>query len=52
MARRGLAAGAVKGELRFKKLNPSLGLAMNQGSRIKNPAVLDALVGWLKNNPE
>jgi hypothetical protein len=52
MARRGIAAGAVMGELGFLKLNPSLGLALHRGSHVKNPAVLVALKGWLNNNPE
>lgn len=38
-------------ELGFKKLNPSLGLALNQGNRIKNLEVLIALEDWLQKNP-
>lgn len=51
MARRGIMAGTVMDELGFKKLNPSLGLALNQGNRIKNLKVLIALEDWLQKNP-
>jgi hypothetical protein len=50
MARRGMKVGDVMAEMGFKKLNPSIGLAMNQGSRIKDAAVLVALERWLNQN--
>ena len=47
MSRRGIKIGDVMAEMGFKKLNPTLGLAMNQGYQIRDPAVLAALEDWL-----
>lgn len=51
MARRSMKIGDVMAEMGFKKLNPSVGLAMNQGSQIRDLAVLTALETWLSRNP-
>lgn len=51
MARRSMKIGDVMAEMGFKKLNPSVGLAMNQGSQIRDLAVLTALETWLNGNP-
>ena len=46
-----MKVGDVMAEMGFKKLNPSLGLAVNQGAQIRDPAVLAALEDWLTKNP-
>lgn len=51
MSRRRIKVGDVMAEMGFKKLNPSLGLAMNQGAQIRDLAVLAALETWLIKNP-
>lgn len=38
-------------EMGFKKLNASLGLSMDHGYQIRDPAVLAMLEIWLKRNP-
>jgi len=50
MARRSIKVGVIMKELGFSALNPSLGLAMNQGFRI-NDRMIDALADWLRTNP-
>ena len=46
MLRRSLAMGAVMDELGFKRLNPSLGLALRQNSRLR-PDMIAALEKWI-----
>lgn len=49
MARRNLQMGDVMAELGEKRLNPSLGQALHNGSRLR-PALVAALEGWLEQN--
>lgn len=51
MSHRNMKMGDLMVELGFKKLTPSLGLAINQGSRVKDQHLIDALEDWLKKNP-
>ena len=46
MLRRGMTMGAVMDELGFKRLNPSLGLALRQNSRLQ-PDMITALEKWI-----
>lgn len=46
MLRRGMSMGAVMDELGFKRLNPSLGLALRQNSRLQ-PDMIAALEKWI-----
>ena len=46
MLRRGMSMGAVMNELGFKRLNPSLGLALSQNSRLQ-PDMITALEKWI-----
>ena len=46
MLRRGMSMGAVMDELGFKRLNPSLGLALRQNSRLQ-PDMITALEKWI-----
>ncbi len=48
-ATRNLKMGDVMDELGFKRLDPSLGNALNQGSRLR-PAVIVAIESWLTTN--
>lgn len=50
MASRGIKMGKVMDELGFRPGNPALGLALNQGYSIKDPAMLVALEQWLTAN--
>lgn len=49
MSTRGLRSGDVMDELGFKRLHPSLGHALAQGTRLQ-PAMVAALEGWLAKN--
>jgi len=49
MARRNLQMGDVMAELGEKRLNPSLGQALHNGSRLR-PTLVAALEGWLEKN--
>ncbi|MCZ4072545.1 hypothetical protein [Agrobacterium sp. LMR679] len=49
IARRNLRMGDVMAELGEKRLNPSLGQALHNGSRLR-PTLLAALEGWLEKN--
>ncbi len=49
MARRYLHMGDVMAELGEKRLNPSLGQALHNGSRLR-PTLVAALEGWLEKN--
>lgn len=49
MAKRNLTMGAVMHEMGFKRLNPSLGLALARGDRLR-PDVIAALENWLMVN--
>ncbi len=51
MSRRSMKIGEVMAEMGFKKLNPSVALAMSRGAQIRDPAVLAALETWLSRNP-
>jgi hypothetical protein len=46
MFRRDMTMGNVKDELGFKRLNPSLGLALSQNSRLQLE-MLDAVEKWV-----
>ena len=46
MMRRGMSMGAVMDELGFKRLNPSLGLALSQNLRLQ-PDMIAALEKWI-----
>ena len=46
MLRRGLKMAVVLDELGFKRLNPSLGLALRQNNRLQ-PDMIDALKEWI-----
>lgn len=50
MARRGIRTGTVMREIGHNAFNPSLGMAMNQGLRIHDPATLEELTKWLAQN--
>lgn len=50
MASRRMKMGEVLDELRFERRNPALGLALNQGSAIRDRMMLDALEKWLTAN--
>jgi hypothetical protein len=50
MASRRMKMGQVLDELRFDRRNPALGLALNQGSVIRDRMMLDALEKWLTAN--
>jgi hypothetical protein len=50
IARRRIKVSEMMAEMGFKKLNPALGLALNRGSQIRDPAVLAALENWLTRN--
>lgn len=52
IARRRIRTGAVMREIGQKPLNPSLGMAMNQGHRINDPAILEQLATWLDENSD
>lgn len=52
IARRNIRTGAVMREIGQKPLNPSLGMAMNQGHRINDPAILEQLATWLDENSD
>lgn len=47
MARRGLKQGDVMTEMGFKKLNPSLWLALNQGNRLRDVRMVRAAEKWI-----
>ncbi len=49
MARRNLQMGDVMAELGEKRLNPSLGQALHNGSRLR-PTLVATLEGWLEKN--
>lgn len=49
MAIRNLQMGDVMAEMGEKRLNPSLGHALHNGSRLR-PTLLAALEGWLEKN--
>ncbi|WP_018389273.1 hypothetical protein [Ancylobacter sp. FA202] len=48
MARRGLKLGDVMAEMGFKKLNPSLALALNQDSRLRDVRMVRAVEKWIR----
>jgi len=50
MARRKIGTGTVMREIGHNALNPSLGMAINQGLRIHDPATLKELAKWLAHN--
>lgn len=50
MTTRGIKMGKVLDELGFGRLNPSLGAALSQASRIKDATMLTALEKWLSAN--
>jgi hypothetical protein len=50
LARRRIKVGEMMAEMGFKKLNPAVGLALNRGAQIRDPAVLAALENWLSKN--
>ena len=47
MARRGLKHGDLMTEMGFKKLNPSLWLALNQGNRLRDVRMVRAVEKWI-----
>lgn len=49
MLRRGMTMGDVMDELGFKRLNPSLGMALNRNTRLQ-PDMLAAVEKWIANN--
>jgi hypothetical protein len=49
MAKRGLKQGDVMAEMGFKKLNPSLGLALNQDTRIRHAGLARGLEKWIRD---
>lgn len=51
MAHRRITTGVIMEEIGFDKRDASLGSALSQGWRLKNPDLLIALEGWLKKNP-
>lgn len=50
MAKRGLKLGDVMTEMGFKKLNPSLGLALNQNKRIRDVRMAPAIEKWIRDH--
>ena len=49
MEKRGLKLGDVMAEMGFKKLNPSLGLALNQDSRLRDVRMVRAVEKWIRD---